>query len=293
MPDNPRQGAFYAIQAAIAFSMMGALIKAASAGMPNEMIVFTRCFIGLVILTPWALRIGLRQALATRRWGGHLLRAGFGIVAMYCFFYALGTLPLAKAMLLTYSMPLFLPFVAWAWLRERPTPAVWLAVSLGFVGIALMVDPRGLGGGTLTGTLVGAASGLFGAVAMVGIRRISNTEPAPRIVMYFALIATGLSAVPLAWAWATPTATQAVLMIAAGAVATFGQLCMTRAYGCAPAAWVGSFSYASVPVSALLAWLIWQETLSLRAMLGAALVIGLCVGLSVSAGRRRRLSVPP
>ena len=76
--------------------------------------------------------------------------------------------------------------------------------------------------------------------------------------------------------------------IAAGAVATFGQLCMTRAYGCAPAAWVGSFSYASVPVSALLAWLIWQETLSLRAMLGAALVIGLCVGLSVSAGRRRR-----
>ena len=148
---------FYAIQAAIAFSMMGALIKAASAGMPNEMIVFTRCFIGLVILTPWALSIGLRQALATRRWGGHLLRAGFGIVAMYCFFYALGTLPLAKAMLLTYSMPLFLPFVAWAWLRERPTPAVWLAVSLGFVGIALMVDPRGLGGGTLTGTLSGSS----------------------------------------------------------------------------------------------------------------------------------------
>jgi drug/metabolite transporter (DMT)-like permease len=293
MPDNPRQGAFYAIQAAIAFSLMGALIKAASVGMPNEMIVFTRCFIGLVILTPWALRMGLRQALKTHRWRGHLARAGFGIIAMYCFFFALGTLPLAKAMLLTYSMPLFIPFVAWIWLREAPTATVWLAVTLGFVGIALMVDPRDLGGGSLRGTLVGAASGLFGAVAMVSIRRISDTEPAPRIVMYFALIATLISAVPLGWAWVTPTPTQAGLMIAAGVVATLGQLCMTRAYGCAPAAWVGSFSYASVPVSAALAWLVWQETLSPRAMLGAALVISLCVGLSISAGRKSRLPEPP
>lgn len=292
MPDNPRQGAYYALQAAIAFSLMGALIKAASAGMPNEMIVFTRCIIGLLILTPWALRLGVKQALATHRWGGHLLRAGFGIAAMYCFFYALGTVPLAKAMLLTYSMPLFIPFIAWAWLGERPGATVWAAVALGFVGIALMVDPRGLGGGSLVGTLIGAASGFLGAVAMVGIRRISDTEPAPRIVMYFALIASLISAVPLLWAWVTPTPMQALLMIGAGAVATLGQLCMTRAYGSAPAAWVGTFSYASVPVSAALAWLIWQETLSPRALLGAALVISLCVGLSLSAGRKRAAPAP-
>ena len=58
------------------------------------------------------------------------------------------------------------------------------------------------------------------------------------------------------------------------------------------AAWVITVPVTGI-IAALLAWLIWQETLSLRAMLGAALVIGLCVGLSVSAGRRRRLSVPP
>lgn len=292
MLNLPRQGALYAIQAAIAFSVMGALIKAASADMPNEMVVFFRCAVGLVLLTPWVLKQGVREALFTRRWGGHLLRAGFGIIAMYCFFYALGALPLAKAMLLTYSMPLFIPFVAWIWLGEKPTPIVWGAAGLGFIGIALMVDPQGLSGGSLGATLIGVASGFFGAIAMVGIRRISDTEPAPRIVTYFALIATIVSSIPLLWAWATPTAEQWLLMIAAGVMATLGQLAMTRAYGCAPAAWVGTFSYASVPVSAGLAWLIWQETLGGRAIVGAVIVISLCVGLSVHAGRKPRVSVP-
>jgi drug/metabolite transporter (DMT)-like permease len=292
MPTFPRQGAVYALQAAAAFSAMGALIKAAATGLPNEMIVFFRCAVGLIVLSPWMLRQGVRQALSTRRWGGHLLRAGFGIVAMYCFFFALGALPLAKAILLTYSMPLFIPFVAWVWLGERPTQLVWAAVALGFLGIVLMADPANLGGGSLFATAVGAASGFFGAIAMVGIRRISDTEPAPRIVLYFALIASTVSAVPLLWAWQTPALPQLGLMVAAGVMATLGQLAMTRAYGCAPAAWVGSFSYASVPISAALAWLIWQEAMSPRAMLGAALVIGLCVALSFASHRQSRLPAP-
>lgn len=276
MQDDLRRGALYAIAAAGAFSLTGACVKAASTQSPNEVVVFFRSAVSLLLLLPWMLRGGYAATVRTQRLGGHLLRAAFGVCAMYCFFFAIAHLHLAEAILLTYSTPLWIPFIAWAWLGERPAPLTLAASLLGFVGLAVIAGPEGARLSGWAG-LVGVASGLLAAAAMVSIRRISDTEPAARIVFYFSLLATLISALPLLWAWKRPDLPTLWLLLGAGATATAGQLLLTRAYASAPAARVGPFTYAAVLFSALLAWLIWDEGVEGRFVLGAVAVVAACV----------------
>ncbi|MES0874195.1 DMT family transporter [Sinimarinibacterium thermocellulolyticum] len=287
MHQDLRRGATHALISATSFSIMGACIKQAALTTPNELVVFIRCAVSLVILLPWLTRRG-GVGIRTQRLGGHLLRAGFGIASMYAFFYAIAHLPLAEAMLLTYTMPLWIPFIAWLWLRERPALVVFPAALLGLVGIALITRP-GLHPVDPFAAIVGAVSGLLAACAMVSIRRLTDTEPATRVVFYFALLGTAIAGVPLLWAWQTPSLPALGLLIAAGALATLGQIHLTRAYGCAPAALVGPFTYVTVLLAALIGWLVWGEKLDRWSLLGAALVIATC--LLVTLGPRPRAAV--
>ena len=268
--NNLPRGALLMLASGLLFAAMGALIKNLSATLPNEMLVFFRSLIGLLVLTPWLLHRG-PSYFATRRLGAHLLRALAGLAAMYCFFYALGRLPLAEAVLLNYSAPLFIPLAALLWVGEGFSRKLWWPIAIGFIGIALILKP-GLELFTPV-ALVGLASGILSALAMAGIRRLTSTEPAVRIVFYFSLTATVVSAVPLAWAWQTPEPELWLKLIAVGVLASSAQILMTRAYAHAPAAQVGPFSYGIVVFAGLLGWMLWEELPDLLSLAGVVLVI--------------------
>ncbi len=266
---DPARAALLMIASTLLFAFMAVLIKRVSAALPNEMVVFFRSSVGLLVLLPWLVRGGL-SAIATRNPGGHLVRSLAGLAAMYCYFYAIGHIPLAEATLLNYSTPLFIPLVALAWLGERPPARLWPAVLLGFAGIALILKP-GMGLFS-SAAFVGLAAGLLTAVAMTGVRGLTRTEPPLRIVFYFSLIASLVSSVPLTWAWQTPSAATWVLLLAIGALASAAQVLMTRAYARAPAAQVGPFTYSAVVFAGIAGWLWWDETLDLLSLAGIVLV---------------------
>ncbi len=287
--DNLRLGALFAVLAAAAFALMAAGVKAASALVANELIVFFRSAVGLLVLLPWLLRHG-RGAIRTTRLGGHLWRAAFGVCAMYAFFYALGHLPLAEAIVLTYSTPLFIPFIAWAWIDEPPPPVIFPAVALGLVGIVLIARPDA-SLAAAPASAAGVLSGVCAAAAMVSIRRIANTEPAPRVVFYFSALSTLIAAVPLAWSWSAVSAPALALLVAIGVLATLGQLCLTRAYALAPAARVGAFTYVAVVFGGLIGWALWDEGPDAASASGMALVVACCL-LAGWRGPRTRAGAP-
>ena len=255
--DNPVRGALLVTGAALMFASMGGLIRHISADLPNEQIVFFRNLFGLLILIPVVWQRGERIDLKTGHPGLHLLRSLFGLAAMYCFFYALGVLPLADAVLLNFTAPLFIPFVAILWLKERVSPRIWVAILIGFSGVLFILRP----GGDLpaSAALIGLASGAFAGVAMVSLRKLSATEPALRVVVYYGVICTLVSTVPLLWAWQPINLRSLGIMAAAGSFATLGQYLLSRGYGCAPAAQIGPFTYTSVVFAALYGWLFWHE----------------------------------
>ncbi len=199
--ENLPRGAILMVASGLLFAVMGALIKHISVHLPSEMVVFFRSAMGLPVLLPWVWRRGVHH-LKTERLPGHLLRGLAGLAAMYCYFFAIAHLPLAEAVLLNYSTPLFVPFIAVLWLGEKIAARLWVAIGTGFAGILLILKP-GLALFTPV-ALIGVASGMFAALAMVGIRRLTRSEPTLRIVFYFSAVCTAVSAVPLLWRWQSP-----------------------------------------------------------------------------------------
>lgn len=275
MSTDLRRAALHVTTAGAAFALMGAFAKAAAqVGVSNYLLVFARNLISVLVLMPLLLREG-PGAFRTQRFGGHLWRAGFGLLGMYTLYYAISHLTLAEALLLNYSSPLFIPFIAWLVLRERPPALLIPASLLGLAGVALIVKPASLG--LSFASLVGAASGVFAACAMVSLRRISDTEPPMRVVFYFGAVGLVISAIPLYWHLQPLGWRELGVLLGTGLFATLGQLQLTRAYACAPAARVGAMGYSAVLFAGLLGWLVWGETPDGWSLLGAALVIGTCV----------------
>jgi drug/metabolite transporter (DMT)-like permease len=240
-----------------------------SIGLPTEVIVFFRNAVAAVFLLPW-LRMRHRSlSLKTNCFHLHLLRAAAGLGAMYCFFIALKLLRLADAMLLCYTLPIFIPIFEWLWLREPVSRQTKVAVTVGFIGITLVLKP-GFGLFQAAG-LVGLASGMLAALAIVGIRRMTVTEPVVRIVFYFTAFSSLVSSIPLAWTWQKPAGHMLWALGLMGVLAVMAQICLTKGYSLAPAGQVGPFSYGNVVFAALLGWLIWGETLDGLTIAGAVL----------------------
>jgi drug/metabolite transporter (DMT)-like permease len=265
---NLRISAVCMIIAMLAFSIMGSMVKRVSAELPTEMAAFFRSAAGFVVLLPWVLHG--RANLRTRRLTGHVMRGLSGLASMYCFFYALGHMPLGEAVLLNYSMPLFIPFIAYFWLREPMSRTLFAVIALGFVGVTLILKP-GLDLFTPI-ALIGLASGVLTAVCMVGIRDLTSSEPPFRIVFYYSLTCTVGSAIPLLWAWQTPAAHLWIPILVIGVCASIGHVLMTRAYGLAPASQVGPFSYTTVIFAGLIGWVFWTEVPDALSLVGAAIV---------------------
>jgi len=266
---KPMQGAALLALSALLFSLMGVGVREVSASVNNESVVFFRNLVGVLFFLPLILLKGVAP-LKTTRLKAHLWRTGYGLAAMYCFFYALAHLPLADAMLFTYSAPLFTPLIAWWWLKEPLSKRILLTTGIGLLGVLLVAKPSAA---LLSGnTLIGMAASVLAAFAFVSIREMSDTEPAYRIVFYFALFSALASAIPLTWAWQPLSNHELSLLLVIGLLATISQIIMSKAYGMAPPGLIGPFAYLAIVFAGVIAWLRWGETPDLTSLIGATLI---------------------
>ena len=261
-------GALLVVTAEFCMASMGAMVKLLGETMPNEMAVFARNLAGLLVLLP-VLLTRHDFSLKTDCLHLHLLRSLAGLSAMYCFFYAIIHLPLADSMLLKMTAPLFMPIIAIIWLSEGISQWTVLALLLGFAGVWVILGPAGEANWAM---LVGIAGGFLAAVAKVSIRRLSRTEPNLRVVTYFALVGTIVSAVPEVFSWKTPAINGIWLMVAIGLVGTLGQLALTRAYSISNAGKVAPLTYFSVIFGGIYGFVFWGEIPQQQFIIGAVMI---------------------
>lgn len=235
----PELGAGWMLVAGFFFAVMGVFVKFEGSRFLSHELVFYRSLTGFVVVTVTALLS--RQSLLTRHWGLHLRRSVFGIISLLLYFYALTRLPLATAVALNYTSPLFLALVLIGLSREPLRARNLLAILLGLIGVALVLRPH-LGAQQWLAGLAGLLSGLFAGLVFFNVRAMGKVgEPEWRVVMYFTLLSSlvsgGLTLAPLwlgvALTWPLPhpvSALDAPLLLAIGFSALLGQLAMTRAY---------------------------------------------------------------
>jgi drug/metabolite transporter (DMT)-like permease len=261
--------------AAALFALMSVLVKHASSTFTPAELVFYRSAFGLVAI--WSV-IAIRQRrllapLATPHLKAHAWRGLSGFAALVLFFYALARLPLATAVTLNYTAPLFLAALSAWWLRERHGRSVLGAVLLGFVGIVLLLRPQVEGQAWLP-ALAGLASGMLAAVAYVNVKNLGKLgESEWRVVFYFTLLSTAGGAAWMAVAgFHIPRTGDWPWLIGIGVTATVAQLALTRAYHRGRTLTVGSLAYSTVGFSALYGVVLFGERLPLLAWVGMAVV---------------------
>jgi drug/metabolite transporter (DMT)-like permease len=255
---------------AFMFAIVGALIRFASASLSNEMIVFFRNIFALMFVIPFFIARNGLPGMKTQKPFLHLLRSVAGLAAMYCYFYALANMKLAEAVLLSYTSPIIIPLIALIWLRESVPRKVRVSIFTGFIGVLFILKP---GVGIFQPvSLIALIAAMFASLAMTTIRRMSESEPPGRIVFYFSLLTTMISAIPLFWAWETPDILTLFVLLLVGIIAMTAQFLITKGYSTAPAAQVGPFIYSTVVFAMIFGWLFWGESLDILTWIGAVLV---------------------
>ncbi|HXH73292.1 MAG TPA: DMT family transporter [Mariprofundaceae bacterium] len=287
MSATGRAWILWALLSAASFAVMGGCVRVASEALPQSEVVFFRNFLALLFLMPLLWNQGV--SLRTDVFGLHLARSGLGLTAMYLYFYALVHLPLASAMLLNYTSPLFIAVIAVLWLKERWTRPRIMALLLGFAGVLLLFNP-GSEVASLAG-LLGLASGAFAGLALATVKKLSASEPAVRIVTWFALLSSLISAVPMLFEFRWPTAELWAWLAAVGLFANLGQLGLTIAYSKAAATQVSPLSYSSLIFAGIVGFLAWGELPDTLGLFGTILVA--LAGIMVARERSEPLPVPP
>nr|WP_277346092.1 DMT family transporter [Sneathiella chinensis] len=268
IPDNGK-GALWMLLGALLFSFMSVGIKHLGQELDSFQIGFLRAFIGLIVVLPFALRGGIRP-LKTRVFKLHLARSLVGVTAMLCSFYAITQLPLADAVALNFTKPLFLILLAVLFLGEKVRWRRWLATAVGFCGVMVMVQAN---------LEMGLASGvaLFGAmmVALVSVflKKLSRTEAPTTMMFYFGVISSLIALVPALYVWVPPTTEQLLILLVTAAVGSCGNFCMIRAFAAGEATVVAPFDYIRLIFSGILGFVIFSEVPGPWMIVGAGIII--------------------
>jgi len=273
--DDARRGIALIFLSSALFALMNATVKLLAGRLSPVEIGFFRQLVSLIPIAFVIMREGGPAVLRTRRPIGHLFRGLIGNLGMIVIFLSIAWLPLADATALSFSSPLFVTALSVPLLGEAVGLTRWSAVVAGFVGVIIMTHPSGawLGRGAGAGAGMGVLAGFMSALMMITIRQLSHTEPAVRIVFYFASIGCLLFGALLPFFWIWPTPWEWVGLIAIGLIGGLSQLSMTQAYRHAPASVLAPFGYSSILWSTLFGYLLWSELPGRRTLLGAAIVI--------------------
>lgn len=266
--------ALWMLGASFFFAAMGVCIKLAGQQFPPAELVFYRGVIAALLVFGYVRSRGF--TLATPHWRSHLARSFAGFISLVSYFYAIQMIPLATAVTLGYTSPLFLALILTFWKKEKAGLRIALALVAGFLGVTLVLQPT-FGRDQFLGGFLGLVSGVVSSIAYMNVRRLGELgEPEWRTVFYFSSF-TALGGLVMAATGGTPHSADAagwLLVVGVGTFGALGQLCMTAAYKRGKTLVAANLAYSTVVFAALWGILLWDEWLSVGAWMGMALIVG-------------------
>ena len=267
-------GSGWMIIAAAMFALMGALVKHTSSEFQfgaNEL-VFWRTLFSVLVLG--SISLVKREQFATPYFKEHISRGIAGTLGMVLFFYGITHLPLATAVTLNYTSPIFLALLSFFVLKEKISLYTQAMLVLGFMGIVVLLRPTFAAGQEIDG-LISLSAGLCAGWAYLKVRELSLLgEPGWRVVLYFSVVATIMTAILATFdGWTPVTLSSLPYLLALGLTAMIGQLNLTRAYKVGQKFTVASLSYLTVVFSTLAGVLWLGDVINWQEILGMSIIM--------------------
>jgi drug/metabolite transporter (DMT)-like permease len=289
MQNHSVRGILYLCIGVFIFSLQDAIIKGVSGTYALTEVVCIRSCVGLPLLLALVQREVGWRALIGAHWWPLTLRATIMFGAYTAYYMAFPALPLADAIALYFTVPLFLTALAGPVLGEHLSWKVWAAVLLGFFGVLVMLQP-GSGLFEAAGLLSLLSAALYGT-AMLMARKMGGSQVASVMSFYqnaIFLLGSGLGAlvllalgklpvthpslVFLLRPWTLPSLRDGALIASCGVIAAVAMTFLTNAYRVARTSIVAPFEYTGILWAPLWGFLFFSEVPKPTTVLGAGII---------------------
>ena len=291
-PSTAILGSLSAIVAVFCFSTNDVAIKFISKDYALHLVVLIRSLVGLAVLFLFIVPLsGGIKVLHTNRLGLHLVRGFCVVFANITFFLGLAALPLAEGVAIFFISPLLITIFSVVFLKELVGPRRWAAVTIGLIGVLVILRP---GSETFqTASLLPLSAALGYATLHMLTRYIGKTESAASMSFYIQLtflvvcLTLGLtigdgkfsgwndpSLEFLFRAWSWPSSDHYSILILIGTTSAFGGFFISQAYRMSEAAVVAPFEYIALPIAIFWGVLVFGEWPDKTTFLGIALILG-------------------
>ena len=285
-PANIARLMLLAIAAEGLLTFMDAMIKELSPRYPTLEIAFLRYLFGMIGATVYAL--WMRPGWPTREttiYNG--LRAFLIVVTATSFFFALGRLPLADAIAMSFISPALTALLGALMLGERLDWRIMLALAAGFLGMLLIVGGKIGGAGLDDDVIVGAAAVLLSAVGyslnLIMLRHRATRDPLAQIILFQNLGPALILALPALWVWIPPTLADFARFAVIGTIGVIAHTMLAHAFARVEAARMAPIGYITLVWGVVFGFLMFAEVPGLATLLGAGLIV-----LGTIITRRRR-----
>ena len=287
-PNERLKGILFLCGGAFIFTFQDIIIKLVSGRYPLSEVLAIRCVVAVPLLLVLVHFDGGLAGLLTRRWRLLLLRAVLLLVCYSCYYLAIAAIPLAEAVPLYYTAPLFIVLLSGPLLGERVGLGRWIAVAVGFAGVVI-ADSRGAS----SAILLAVGSAAFYGLAQVMARRLGVTERASVMTFFHNLVFLLAATVMALWTgdgsyadggdasmqfllrpWVAPTGFDFAIVAATGFIAALGSFCLTHAYRIAEANVVAPFEFTSIIWAVIGGLVVWGYVPDAAMITGALLIVG-------------------
>ena len=299
--NDAKLGIFYLSLGVLVFSLQDAIVKQVSGAYPLTQVVFIRSCVSLPILLWLVQREEGWRAIVASPLASLAVRALIMLGAYTAYYMAFPALPLADAVALYFTVPLFVTALAGPFLGERSGWPVWAAVLLGFAGVMVMLQP-GSGMFEPAALLSLLSAALYGSAMLMARKWGGSVSGAVIAFFQHAVFLLGAGAAALVFQaldfaqtthpslvflvrpWVALVPWDAGLMAVCGVVSAVGTVLLTNAYRVARAATVTPFEYTGMLWAPLWGFLFFSEVPRATTVAGAAVIVvaGL---LALRAGR--------
>src|SRR5271170_270332 len=284
--DNVPSGILMMIAATVLFAGASAASKWLVAEYPVGEVLFLRSLASLIGGAAVILPVTGLSVFATRRPRDHLARGLSQSISQLALLLAFSLMPLAGAVAINFSAPLFAAVVSIVWLKEPAGFVRGSALLIGFVGVLIVTNP---GANSLTlGALFALINAVMYGTVTVAVRGMARTESAKTLVMWQLSVLAFFHSFLLFFGWRSPTLLDAAMLFGTGFANAAGQWFWTKSLHLAPAPAVTPFYYLMLVWALMFGFLIWGDVPSAELLLGSAIVVATGLFLFLREARLQR-----
>lgn len=243
----------------------------------SAVVLFMRCFFGLIFFLPFFISTGW-NVLKTKRVPLHFLRSLFVCCSIACTYYAHRNLPLATATSIGLTTPLMITLLAHFILKDVISKQRWILICLGYICVLIIVQPQDL---VLTvATLVALAANFFASNAHICVKKLTSTESRLTLMAYVNVVTLAMSILIIPFFWQIPSLKDMFILMTVGALGSFSQFCYISALMYASPSFVAPFEYTRLIFAIPVGVFLFSEWPTLTVVAGSILIIFLTYLLS-------------